>query len=158
MAEKTGSIVPIVLSVLAILIAAGALVIVATKPTTTTGRIPKTHAVTIVMSEQKVSTEVNETHVEVGEFHKWEPNVLVFHLGDKIELTVKNPLHHAHSFTLAEYGVDSGRLTHHQEYKTTITLNKAGVFTWRCGIPFNEAQGDCDPDHPTLTGTLIVIE
>ena len=39
-----------------------------------------------------------------------------------------------------------------------FVADKAGVFTFACGLPYNAANGQCDPDHSMMTGTLIVLE
>jgi heme/copper-type cytochrome/quinol oxidase subunit 2 len=127
---------------------------------------PKTQKFTIVLGEGKIVQEVNEEEELTGEFHRWEPPVLVVRKGDKVELTVKNPRSHAHSFVLADFGVDTGRIPGKEEQpdeaKRTVMVSfvadKAGVFQFRCGIPFDHEKDDCDADHAYMVGYLVVLE
>ncbi len=94
-----------------------------------------------------------------GEFHRWEPAVLVVNKGDKVVLTVTNPRSHAHSFVLPEFGVVTPRLEGRGGTATVeFTADKAGVFQFACGTPWNEAAGDCGLDHDYQVGYLIVLE
>ncbi|MEM4314803.1 MAG: cupredoxin domain-containing protein [Nitrososphaerota archaeon] len=127
---------------------------------------PKTHKFTIIMGEGEIVQEVDGEEAITGEFHRWEPPVLVVKKGDTVELTVKNPRSHAHSFVLTDFAVDTGRIPGRAEQpdeaKRAVTVtfiaNKAGVFQFKCGVPHDHEKGDCDPDHARMTGYLIVLE
>ncbi|MEM2237802.1 MAG: cupredoxin domain-containing protein [Candidatus Caldarchaeum sp.] len=101
-----------------------------------------------------------------GEYHRWEPAVIIVKKGDTVELTVKNPRKHAHSFVLPAFGVDTGRIPGRAEQpdeaKRTVTVrfvaDKAGVFQFQCGVPFDHEKGDCDADHNYMVGYLIVLD
>jgi heme/copper-type cytochrome/quinol oxidase subunit 2 len=118
------------------------------------------------MGEGKIIEEVNGKETITGEFHRWEPPVIVVKKGDTVELTVVNPRSHAHSFVLPAFNVDTGRipgkLEQPDEAKRTVTVrfvaDKSGIFPFFCGISYNEATLDCDPDHAYMVGYLIVLE
>ena len=127
---------------------------------------PKTQKFTIIMGEGEIIQEVNGEEVIAGEFHRWEPPVLIVRKGDTVELTVKNPRSHAHSFVLTDFAIDTGRIPgkaeQPDEAKRTVTVtfvaSKSGVFQFKCGVPHDHEKGDCDPDHARMTGYLIVLE
>jgi len=101
-----------------------------------------------------------------GEFHRWEPSVLVVKKGDTLNLTVVNPRKRAHSFVLQAFNVDTGRIPGRLEQpdlaKRTITVtfvaDRPGVFKFECGIPLDPSKGDCDPDHARMVGYLVVLD
>jgi len=119
----------------------------------------KTQTLTLFMGEGEVIAEVDGQDVVTGEFHRWEPGVLVVHKGDKVALTVKNPRKNIHSFFLPDYNLDTGPLTGRTgEATQEFTADKAGVFQWMCNIPPDPAEGECDPDHEAMVGYLIVLD
>lgn len=143
---------------------------------------PKTQRFSIIMGEGEiiqeakedkatgetkiVSEEMGGEEMLTGEFHRWEPGVLVVKKGDKVELTVQNPRSHAHSFVLPDFGVDTGRIPGRAEQPdaakrtvaVTFTADKAGVFRFFCAVPFDHHAGNCDADHARMVGYLIVLE
>lgn len=120
---------------------------------------PKTHNLTILLGEGEVISEVDGKDVLTGEFHRWEPDVMVVKKGDTVILNVKNPRKNIHSLVLPAFGVDTGELAGRTGAKTVqFTANKAGIFAYFCGVSFDEATGKCDPDHRRMVGYLIVLE
>ncbi len=125
---------------------------------------PVTRDFSIVMGEGEIIQEVNEEEVLTGEFHRWEPAVLVAFKGDTIRLTVTNPRGSNHSFTLAEFLVDTGSLKPRGGTKTVeFTVDKAGIFQFACGLQYEDEDtgkltGDCDPDHKRMVGYFIVLD
>jgi len=114
---------------------------------------------TVFMGEGEVIAEVDGVDVLTGEFHRWEPGTLVVHKGDHVVLTVQNPRKNIHSFFLPGYNLDSGPLTARTgEATLEFTADQAGVFQWICNIPPDLAEGECDPDHATMVGYLIVLD
>ena len=114
---------------------------------------------TVFMGEGEVIAEVEGVDVLTGEFHRWEPGTLVVHKGDHVVLTVQNPRKNIHSFFLPGYNLDSGPLTARTgEATLEFTADQAGVFQWICNIPPDLAEGECDPDHATMVGYLIVLD
>ena len=128
---------------------------------------PKTQKFDILLGEGEILGEepleklgVPE-HSIVGEFHRWEPNVMVVKKGDKVILTVKNPRKAVHSFLLPAFNVNTGPLAPRTGVKTVeFVADKAGVFSYMCGIPYNPKAEphECDPDHKRMVGYLIVLE
>lgn len=114
---------------------------------------------TVVMGEGEVIGEVDGEEMVTGEYHRWEPNTLVVHKGDNVSLTVMNPRKNIHSFFLPGYNLDTGPLTPRTgEATLEFTADKAGVFQWICNIPQDAAEGECDADHETMIGYLIVLD
>jgi heme/copper-type cytochrome/quinol oxidase subunit 2 len=137
------------------LVAAGlALTVTACQPTA-----GGTQNFTLIMGEGQVIGEVDGEEVLTGEYHRWEPNVLVVHKGDNVALTVMNPRKNIHSFFLPGYNLDTGPLEGRTgEATLEFTADKAGVFQWICNIPNDLETGECDEDHETMVGYLIVLE
>ena len=120
---------------------------------------PATQNLSIRMGEGEVVQEVQGKEELTGEFHRWEPEVLVVHKGDKVALTVANPRSRAHSFVLPDFGVATPRLEARTGKATVeFTADKAGVFQFACGLAPDEAAGNCDPDHQRQVGYLIVLD
>ncbi len=181
MAVGKSSNTAIVISIIAIIIGAAALGVAFTTPSALgqagptgpagsagpagQGLTPTTQKLTIIMGEGEIIQEIDGEEQLTGEFHRWEPPVLVVKDGDTVELTVVNPRSNAHSFVLSDYGVDTGRIPGRVEEpnitKRTVTVtfvaDKAGVFTYRCGMAFDPDAGNCDPDHARMVGQLIVL-
>lgn len=130
------------------------------------GTSPKVQKIRIELGEGEIIQEVQGKDELTGEYHRWEPDTLVVRKGDRVELTVVNPRKNAHSFTISAYNVDTspipGRNLQPDVAKRTVTLNfvadKAGVFKYECGIKFDEAKKECDPDHARMVGYLIVLD
>jgi len=62
----------------------------------------------------------------------------------------------------------SGRATRSNSRSATLTsgstdslrfiADRAGVFTYRCVLPYDQAKGQCTADHDVMFGHLIVTE
>ncbi len=118
-------------------------------------------SLSIKLGEGKVIGEVNGADEITGEFHRWEPAVLVVHKGDEVVLTIENPRSKYHSFVLAEFGVVTPKLEPRGGTVTVeFTADKAGVFQFVCGIPFSREGDatDCNLDHVRQVGYLIVLD
>ena len=124
----------------------------------TAATAPATQTYEIILGEGQVLEEVGGKDQLTGEYHRWEPPVLVANKGDKIVLKVKNPRKNVHSLSIPGYGQDTGPLAPRTGEKTLeFTADRAGVFTWACATVFDEAKGDCDPDHANMVGHLVVL-
>ncbi len=121
---------------------------------------PATQNLSIAIGEGTMIHELENGEEELtGEFHRWEPAVLVVHKGDKVVLTVTNPRGHAHSLILPEFGVATPRLEKRGGTATVeFTADKVGVFQFACGLPYDEEAGNCGLDHKYQVGHLIVLE
>ncbi len=102
--------------------------------------------------------EDEEEAAIIGEFHRWEPAVLIADVGDTILLTVTNPHANAHSFILPEFGVVTPLLPQDGTAEVEFIVDKAGIFQFACGLPYNEEAGYCAPDHESMVGYFIVLE
>ncbi len=120
---------------------------------------PVTQNLSIQMGEGTMIHELENGEEELtGEFHRWEPAVLVVNKGDKVVLTVTNPRGHAHSLVLPEFGVATPRLEGRGGTATVeFTADKAGLFQFACGTPWDEEAEDCGLDHQYQVGHLIVL-
>jgi hypothetical protein len=123
---------------------------------------PQTRTFDIILDEVEFSAEVeNEEGAEdtaLVELHQWNPNLIVVNEGDTVVLNISNPRKHTHTFTIPEFGVSTKVLEPRIGSETIqFVADKSGVFTFSCGLPFNSATGQCDADHPMMTGTLIVL-
>lgn len=137
------------------LIAAGLLLVLAACQPAASG----TQRLTVLMGEGEVIGEVDGEEMLTGEYHRWEPNVLVVHKGDSVTLNVMNPRKNIHSFFLPAFNLDTGPLEGRTgEATLEFTADQAGVFQWMCNIPQDAAEGECDADHGTMVGYLIVLE
>ena len=129
------------------------------------GLEPATVKIVLRIGEAKAIVEVDEEEKLGPEMHRWEPPVIVVKKGDTVQLTVQNPDEHAHSLVIEAFNIDTGRIPGSHEAPdpaartrtVTFVADKAGVFKFECGIPYDEKKGDCAPDHEYIVGYLIVI-
>ncbi len=112
------------------------------------------------MGEGETIEEVNGQEELTGEFHRWEPGVLVVNKGDTIRLTVTNPRSKTHSLIIPDFGVATPKLDPRGGTATVeFIADKAGVFQFACGIPYSREGDavDCNLDHKRQLGYLIVL-
>jgi hypothetical protein len=113
------------------------------------------------MGEGETIEEVDEEDTLTGEFHRWEPAVLVAYKGDTIKLEVSNPRSKVHNLILPDFGVATPKLDPRGGTATVeFVAGKAGVFQYACGVPFDREGGalDCNLDHKRQVGYLIVLD
>lgn len=161
-AKKSSLNMALAVAVVALLVALGGLGATLVLPQ---GRTPQTQNITLIIGEGEIIQEVNGSEELTGEYHRWEPDVIVVNKGDTVQLTVRNPRSNIHSFVLTAFAVDSGPINGRTlsppnggEWTGSFVADEAGVFQFRCGIPFDEATGECDPDHARIVGYLIVLD
>ncbi len=175
MASLVGKL-PLVLSILAIVLAGGLLAQAVTSQNTinslndklnsVNGRVdtvqaPKTQEFSIEIGEGKIVNETSETPTDL-QYHRFNPAVLVVNKGDTVKLTIMNRDHHIHSFEMAAFGlnIDSGRLMMDESATVTFVANQSGVFEFKCGVDYTPPPPpteDCSPDHSTMVGYLVVL-
>lgn len=129
---------------------------------------PVTRDFSIVMGEGEIVSahehEAEEIEEIIGEFHRWEPAVLVAFVGDTIRLQVTNPRGGTHSFVLNEFLVDTELLEPRGGTKTVeFVVDKVGIFQYACGLEYEdedtgELTDECDPDHERMVGYFIVLD
>lgn len=93
-----------------------------------------------------------------AESHLYNPQLLVVRRGDTVRLRVMNQSHFRHVIEIVGYGVRTGELNGGQSEDLTFVADKAGIFTYRCALPYDPATGTCAPDHDQMIGHLVVIE
>jgi len=112
----------------------------------------------IIMGEGEVIAEVQGEDQVIGEYHRWEPGTIVVHRGDHVVLEIVNPRKHIHSFAIPAFGVNTGPLEPRGGSATVeFVADQTGVFQYVCATPHDHERGECDPDHETMVGYLIVI-
>ena len=122
---------------------------------------PAVQNLSIIMGEGETIEEVEGEDTLTGEFHRWEPAVLVVYKGDTVNLEVSNPRSKAHSLIIPDFGVATPKLDPRGGTATVeFVADKAGVFQYVCGIPFAREDGalDCNLDHKRQVGYLIVLD
>lgn len=128
-------------------------------PTASKAAPAATRTFDIVMGEGKVVVEVGGKDELGGEFHRWEPAVLVAFTGDTVVLNVGNPRKRKHSLVIEAFKVDTGELAPRTGKKTVrFTASKPGVYQITCGLKPEDGKDWCDPDHKYQVGHLIVLD
>lgn len=130
------------------------------------GRLPmspaaaaKVQRYNLIMGEGEVVGEVAGKEQIIGEFHRWEPPVLVAFRGDTVLINVTNPRKHTHSLVIPDYRISTKVLAPRGgSERVRFVASKTGTFQFVCGIPHDEAAGSCDLDHARMTGYLIVLD
>lgn len=123
---------------------------------------PQTRTFDVILDEvefyAEVENEEGQEEIALVELHQWNPNLIVVNEGDTIILNISNPRKHTHTFSIPELGINTKVLEARTGSETIqFVADKPGVFTFACGLPYNSAAGQCDPDHSMMTGTLIVL-
>lgn len=175
----------LVLVIVALLVSLGALGFTLVKATSP-ARTPVIREFTLIMGEGEVLTGINETggyavpidapnaddETVAGEYHRWEPGVLVVFVGDTIRLLVKNPRSNDHSFTLQAQpdqfsgttstgdilGKRNSGTTTGTERVIEFTALKPGVYKFVCATAHDHLNNKCDEDHPTMVGYIVVLQ
>jgi plastocyanin len=98
--------------------------------------------------------------VGAAEHHFFNPSMITVRRGDTVRLRVMNLTFSTHGVEIEGYGVRTGPLPGGPKGQETITFvaDRAGVFRYRCNVPYNPATGDCSPDHETQVGYLVVLD
>lgn len=123
---------------------------------------PQTRTFDVILDEvefyAEVENEEGQEEIVLVELHQWNPNLIVVNEGDTVILNISNPRKHTHTFSIPELGINTKVLEARTGSETIqFVADKPGVFTFACGLPYNSAAGQCDPDHSMMTGTLIVL-
>lgn len=109
----------------------------------------------IIPSTPNASLATTATKETVKEFtitaKDWQfsPSNISVKKGDKVRLTITSA-DVTHSFKLKDYNLDV-MLEPGQTQTVEFVADKAGTFSFRCGVP-------CGEGHSDMTGTLTVIE
>jgi hypothetical protein len=123
------------------------------------GLEPQIQSYDIRMGEGELIQVVDGKDQLTGEFHRWEPDVMVVTKGDTVRLHVTNPRGAAHILMVPEFGVTTPRLEKRGgEADVEFVADKAGVFQYMRALPYDAENEDCDLDHKRQVGYLIVME
>lgn len=97
---------------------------------------------------------------EPGAHHFYNPQMLIARRGDTVRLRVTNLSFASHALEITNYGVRTAVLPGGPRGQETVSFvaDRAGVFPYRCYVPYDPATGTCSPDHPKMTGYLVVLE
>lgn len=93
---------------------------------------------------------------EEAEVRVFYPAVIIIGVGDTVKVQFINLDHHAHSLAIFQFGVDTGRVAPSEAREFTFTADSAGLYEFRCTIPYNPDTEDCAPDHNAIVGYIIV--
>jgi heme/copper-type cytochrome/quinol oxidase subunit 2 len=123
---------------------------------------PQTRTFDIVMDEIQFLAEVevdDEETIGKVEMHKWDANLIIVNKGDTVVLNISNPKKFYHTLEIPEFDIETGLLEPGGGSETIqFVADKAGVFTFACGLPWDPSKAYCAPDHPMQTGTIIILE
>ena len=93
-----------------------------------------------------------------AEHHFYNPQMVVARKGDTVRLRVMNLSFASHAIQVDGHGVRTKILFGGEGDTISFVAAKAGVFPYRCYIPYDPATGACSPDHETMIGYLIVLD
>jgi len=90
--------------------------------------------------------------------HLYDPQMLVVRRGDAVRLRVMNQSLFSHVVEIVGLNVRTKVLAGGDADEVTFTPDRAGIFEYRCILPFNPATGTCSPDHDRMIGHLVVLD
>ncbi|MDR7418607.1 MAG: hypothetical protein QN178_06825 [Armatimonadota bacterium] len=97
---------------------------------------------------------------EPAAHHYYNPSMIVARRGDTLRVRFSNLTFATHGIEFEGYGVRTRPLPGGPAGQETVTFvaDKAGVFRFKCYVPYNAAAGECSPDHDTQIGYLVVLD
>lgn len=90
--------------------------------------------------------------------HLFDPQMMVVRKGDTVRMRVMNQSFWSHGIEIAGLGVRTKPLAGGEADEVTFTADRAGIFEYRCFIPYDPKAGACSPDHATMIGHLVVLD
>lgn len=90
--------------------------------------------------------------------HLFDPQMMVVRRGDTVRMRVMNQSLWRHGIEITGLGVRTKPLAGGQADEVSVAPDRAGIFEYRCYIPYNPKTGDCSPDHEKMIGHLVVLE
>lgn len=84
----------------------------------------------------------------VNEVRGFNPDTITLERGTKVKLVIIS-MDVVHSFVVPGLGIDTGMIRPGERKEVEITVDKPGVYEFRCGIV-------CSPEHPFMIGKIIV--
>lgn len=97
---------------------------------------------------------------EPAKHHYFNPSMIVVRRGDTLRVRVMNMTFASHGVLFERYGVQTAALPGGPRGQETLTFvaDRAGVFRFRCNVPYDPEKGLCSPDHETQIGYLVVLD
>jgi plastocyanin len=97
---------------------------------------------------------------EPAKHHYYNPSMIVVRRGDTLRVRFMNLTFASHGLEFEGYGVRTSVLPGGPKGQETITFlaDKAGIFRFKCYVPYDPATGMCSPDHDTQIGYLVVLD
>jgi hypothetical protein len=97
---------------------------------------------------------------EPATHHFYNPSMIVARKGDTLRVRFSNLTFASHGLEFEGYGVRTRPLPGGPTGQETLTFvaDKAGVFRFKCYIPYDPVAGNCSPDHDTQVGYLVVLD
>jgi len=90
--------------------------------------------------------------------HLYDPQLIVVRRGDVVRMRVMNQSLFSHAIEIGGVGVRTRELAGGDAEELTFTARRAGIFEYRCILPYNPATGTCSPDHERMIGHLVVLD
>jgi plastocyanin len=95
-----------------------------------------------------------------AEHHYYNPSMIVARRGDRVRVRYMNLTFASHGLEIEGYGVRTGILPGGPKGQETVEFvaDRAGIFRFKCYLPYDPAAGHCSPDHDTQIGYLVVLD
>jgi heme/copper-type cytochrome/quinol oxidase subunit 2 len=90
--------------------------------------------------------------------HLFDPQMMLVRRGDTVRLRVMNQSLSSHGIEIVGLGVRTKPLAGGDADEVTFTPDRAGIFEYRCYIPYDPKTGSCSPDHDKMIGHLVVLD
>jgi plastocyanin len=92
--------------------------------------------------------------------HFYNPSMIVVRKGDTLRVRFMNLTFATHGLEFEGYGVRTRPLPGGPTGQETVSFvaDKAGIFRFKCYVPYDPATGQCSPDHDTQVGYLVVLD
>ncbi|MDQ7842273.1 MAG: cupredoxin domain-containing protein [Armatimonadota bacterium] len=90
--------------------------------------------------------------------HLYDPQMLVVRRGDTVRLRVMNQSLFSHAIEFRGLNVRTKVLAGGDVDEVTFRADRAGIFEYRCYLPYDPAAGSCSPDHERMIGHLVVLD
>ena len=90
--------------------------------------------------------------------HLYEPQMMVVRRGATVRMRVMNQSLWSHGIEIVGMGVRTKPLAGGEADEVTFTPGRAGIFEYRCYIPYDPKAGACSPDHDKMIGHIVVLD
>jgi hypothetical protein len=124
-----------------------------------TGRAPTPGAGPATLDVDLIITGLGAAG-EPATHHYYNPSMIVARRGDRLRVRFSNLTFATHGIEFEGYGVRTRPLPGGPSGQETVTFvaDKAGIFRFKCYVPYDPTAGECSPDHDTQIGYLVVLD